>query len=89
VAEEHPSSLLGDDALFEAAALAQRSGNAGEACRVAEELVKTRPDSRYSRCASELCARLSPDAECRPYVRRRIQAALRGAADVHSSSSSR
>lgn len=86
---DHPTSRLGDDALFEEALVALRARDAAGACDAAELLVSREPSSRFSRCAHALCPKISSVAGgCRPYLRARIASASEPeATSVHSSSS--
>lgn len=92
VHDDHPTSLLGDDALLEAALVARRQGDTAGACRVMQQLVREAPQSRFAACAHLLCQAMKGRAEpCRDYVRRRISSALdaRTPRGGYSSSSSR
>jgi len=56
VFDEHQTSLLRDDALFNEASLAQREGDAKAACEAVRLLQHDLPDSRYVGCGPLLCA---------------------------------
>lgn len=64
-----------DDALWEEAKLAAADGDAGAACDVVETLVSKLPDSRYVRCAQELCKtarRPAGAGPCPAYILREL-----------------
>lgn len=87
---DHPTSRLGDDALFEEALIALGSQDSAGACDAARLLVEREPSSRFSQCATALCPKLRSTAgSCRPYVGARIDAANEPGrrTDDHSSSS--
>ncbi|MGC4092106.1 MAG: tetratricopeptide repeat protein [Polyangiaceae bacterium] len=88
---DHPTSRLRDDALFEEALTALASGDASAACAPAKLLTANEHESRFAGCASELCPGLKQAAaDCRPYIRTRIEQARSAAnGSPHSSSSSR
>lgn len=66
---EHPTSLLRDDALWQAARLERELGHQDRACDLLETLVEELPDSRFARCANALCPTLTPaKGECHEYV---------------------
>jgi tetratricopeptide (TPR) repeat protein len=56
VAREHETSLLVDDALFEAALLEARAGDAGTACTTLRSLSERDPKSRFVGCGRLVCA---------------------------------
>lgn len=58
VFDEHPTSLLRDDALFQEALVANAQGDRAGTCAALALLVRELPASRFTRCASELCAEL-------------------------------
>jgi hypothetical protein len=60
VAREHETSLLGDDALFEAARLEARAGEPNAACATLGALVKRYPASRFVSCGRLVCASAPP-----------------------------
>jgi tetratricopeptide (TPR) repeat protein len=55
VYDEHPKSLLRDDALWQEALLARSMGDAVGACGALTLLVQSEPDSRYAACARRIC----------------------------------
>jgi tetratricopeptide (TPR) repeat protein len=55
---DFPTSLLGDDALFEEAVLAKRMGKDDAACEAMEVLTQNFPASRFAGCAPSLCGRI-------------------------------
>jgi TolA-binding protein len=69
--QKHPKSRLVDDALFQAALLAHRDGDAAATCESLSILVRERPDSRYAACAKLLCKTItSPAGDCHEYIKR-------------------
>lgn len=75
VFDEHQTSLLRDDALWQEALIGWTSGKATASCDALRRLVSELPDSRYVPCAPLLCDQL-PNSErsCRPYIRRDVEA---------------
>ncbi len=55
VASEHDTSLLGDDALFEAARLEGRAGDQARACATLRSLAERYPESRFVGCGRLIC----------------------------------
>lgn len=55
--QDYPTSLLRDDALFEAARLSNAHGDATEACSDVAKLEREFPDSRHAHEAEALCPR--------------------------------
>ncbi len=76
---DHPTTRLGDDALFEAALIALAERDQRGACETARLIVDRAAESRYARCGSELCASLPRRAgrPCPGYAVERIQRAAR------------
>jgi tetratricopeptide (TPR) repeat protein len=73
---EHPTSLLRDDALWQAARLARGLGRADEACSIAKTLVTEAPDSRFAPCVRALCPTQEPaKGRCHDYVLRALDPA--------------
>jgi outer membrane protein assembly factor BamD (BamD/ComL family) len=74
---EFTHSTSRDDALFEAALLSRKLGEASETCRALDQLGRTFPDSRYVACAPKLCPSLAKaqDLRCADYIARRIDVA--------------
>jgi TolA-binding protein len=66
-----------DDALWEEAKLAARDDDQGDACDAVETIIDEVPDSRYVRCARELCktapAPKDDKRECPEYILRDIR----------------
>jgi tetratricopeptide (TPR) repeat protein len=56
VFEDYPTSLLGDDALFEAARLSHAHGQDAQACNDVRRLQQEFPDSRHIESARALCS---------------------------------
>lgn len=72
--DEHPTSLLKDDALWQAARLERELGRQDRACDLMETLVEGSPDSRFARCANALCPTQKPArGECHEYVIRELR----------------
>jgi len=69
--QNHPSSRLVDDALFQEALLARTAGDQAGTCAPLSIIVRQLPDSRYVPCAHLLCSELaeSPRA-CHDYIKR-------------------
>jgi tetratricopeptide (TPR) repeat protein len=65
VYEEHPTSLLRDDALWQEALVSVRSGDLEAACEPLLLLVKDFSDSRYAPCAPRLCQTVRPPMKAR------------------------
>lgn len=87
---EHPTSRLGDDALFQEALVALGQGDQAGACEAAELLIGQRPESRFAPCMKEACPRTKPGhGSCRSTFREQIQRARQRAEAGYSSSSSR
>lgn len=74
---EHPTSRLGDDALFEEALLSVSAGQREEACASARLFSASQGDSRYARCTQEICPGLPSSSEraCPGYALERIRRA--------------
>lgn len=75
VFSEHGTSRLRDDAAWNAALLARRSGDGAGACEDVRVLVTTIPDSRFTPCASRLCPEVrigAPKRDCPDYIVRSI-----------------
>lgn len=78
VFEDHPTSLLRDDALWQEALIDGAAGEAAARCDALRALVTQFPESRYTPCAPLLCSRLPraiSERPCRPYIRRALEAA--------------
>jgi tetratricopeptide (TPR) repeat protein len=77
---DHPTTLLRDDALFQAALLARADHDTEQACAAARTLKHDAPDSRYAGCVSHLCPALEAPAgrKCRDYLERQYFASERG-----------
>lgn len=69
---EHPTSRLVDDALFQEALLARAAKDTAGTCEPLRILSTQLPDSRYAPCAHLLCEALParPDKDCHDYLRR-------------------
>ena len=69
--ENHPTSRVVDDALFQEALLARSAGDEAGTCAPLAIIVQRLPDSRYVPCAHLLCGALpaSPH-DCHDYIKR-------------------
>ncbi len=69
--DNHPTSRLVDDALFQEALLARSAGDAAGTCAALSIIAHKLPESRYAACAHLLCASISatPNA-CHDYIKR-------------------
>jgi TolA-binding protein len=78
---DHPTSLLRDDALFQAALMAKTAHDEARACDRARTLELEAPDSRYVGCVKHLCPALEapPGRTCRDYLERQYFRSERGA----------
>ena len=73
VYDEHPTSLLLDDALFEEALIEARSGKAERACATVRLLVSHEPASHYAGCTRLLCASAAaPKRSCADELKAKI-----------------
>lgn len=71
--DEHPTSLLKDDALWQAARIERELGREDLACKTLRRLTEDAPDSRFARCARALCPSVPPvKGECHAYVLRQL-----------------
>lgn len=70
--DDHPTSILRDDAAWQEARLERDLGQTDKACSTLRRLIEAAPDSRYSACAAALCPSVSPPAKskCHAYVTR-------------------
>jgi tetratricopeptide (TPR) repeat protein len=70
--DAHPTSLLKDDALWQEALLARRSGDVRAACSAFELLADELPESRFVPCGRLVCptAPADPKRGCRSYIER-------------------
>ncbi len=67
--ERHPTSILADDAMWQAALLAKREGDATETCSLARALPTRFPGSRYNKCVREICpSAVEGNRPCPPYI---------------------
>ena len=76
VFDEHPTSLLRDDALWQEALIGSSAHRTDRSCNALSQLVDQLPDSRYAPCAPLLCDQLAeqaPARTCRAYIRRSIE----------------
>jgi len=78
--DDHPTSLLKDDALWNEALLARGAGDRRAACASVALLADEAPDSRYVPCGKLLCESAAADARgaCRGYIERAVRAQLAG-----------
>ncbi len=73
--EQHTTSLLRDDALWQEALLARQDGDSAGACDAVGLLVKKLPESRHAPCARLLCPsapELDKPRACRDYLAREL-----------------
>jgi TolA-binding protein len=66
--ENHVTSVLADDAMWQEAILSRRLGDAARACAVLEALKKREPPSRFARCAGLLCPAAGAASRCPRYI---------------------
>jgi TolA-binding protein len=77
--DDHPTSLLRDDALWNEARLERGAGDERRACSTLELLRDRAPESRYAPCVAALCPTLAPGkGECHQYVVRELEATHEG-----------
>ncbi len=78
--QDHPTTLLRDDALFQAALLARADHDTAQACEAARTLKRDAPDSRFVGCVKHLCPTLEAPAgrACRDYLERQYFGSGRG-----------
>jgi tetratricopeptide (TPR) repeat protein len=70
----HKATIKRDDAVWMGAVLARQDGDEEAACKMARRLVDEFPDSRYARCAREVCPSAPPaKRECADYIRRELR----------------
>lgn len=62
------TSLLRDDALWNEAQIASRTGDVQGACNALRLLGQTLPDSRYAACSYVMCPVLTSTRRCHPYI---------------------
>jgi tetratricopeptide (TPR) repeat protein len=71
---EHATSRLRDDALWQAALIDFRAGDAPRGCNLLSRLVVEQPRSRYAACAPLACPKLKvAGARCHGYVARELE----------------
>jgi hypothetical protein len=71
---EHPTSRLRDDALWQAALIDFSAGRAAAGCELLARLSSAQPDSRYAACAPLVCPHHdAPPASCHRYVARQLR----------------
>jgi tetratricopeptide (TPR) repeat protein len=91
VYEEHSTSLLRDDALWQEALVSVGSADPEAACEPLLLLVKELSDSRYAACAPKLCPRVTAPAQaraCHVDIPAKLLAERAAPGQPHSSSSS-
>lgn len=92
VASDHPTSRLGDDALFEEALLAHRLGDAKRSCDAARRLLERDALSRFAACMPILCPRLervTAAPPCRENLKQRTRTSSSASPGSEPYSSSR
>ena len=72
--EQHATSILADDALFDEAVLTHQAGDTDGACALSDKLTERYPDSRYRLCLRAICSS-APVGEraCPDYIRARVE----------------
>jgi len=69
--QDHPTSTLADDALFQEALLAHAAADEAGTCAPLDILTRKLKDSRYAACAHLLCSSIAPtSAPCHDYIKR-------------------
>ncbi|APR75205.1 Hypothetical protein A7982_00551 [Minicystis rosea] len=67
----HTTTIKRDDAVWGEAVLAHQDGDKDTACKLAKRLVDEFPESRYARCAHDLCPSMpAGKRECSDYILR-------------------
>jgi len=76
---EHPTTIKRDDAVWNEALLARQDGDTQTVCKLAERLLAEFPESRYARCAHDLCP-TAPAAKrpCADYLLRELRGEKKG-----------
>jgi tetratricopeptide (TPR) repeat protein len=70
----HTTTIKRDDAVWAEARLAREDGDAATTCKLAKRLLAEFPESRYARCAHEICPSLPPGRrECADYITRDLR----------------
>jgi len=70
----HATSIKRDDAVWGEAVLAKQDGDLGATCKLARRLLDEFPESRYARCAHDLCPEVPPGKRaCADYVLRDLR----------------
>lgn len=70
----HTRYIKRDDAVWWSALLAREDGDQEGACKMARRLVDEFPDSRYARCAREVCPSApAGKRECAEYIKRELR----------------
>ena len=72
--ENHSTSVLADDAMWQEALVARRMGDAEGACDAVEGLKKREPPSRFARCVGLICPAAGRADRCPPYIAESIDA---------------
>lgn len=74
VFSRHKTSILADDAMWQAALLARAAGDTDDMCDLAEDLPDRFPDSRYNKCVHVLCAEAPKGKRpCPPYILEQLE----------------
>jgi tetratricopeptide (TPR) repeat protein len=79
----HPNTIKRDDAVWAEARLALEDGDKDAACKLARRLLDEFPESRYARCASEVCPSARAPAgqrACADYILRELRGTATDAA---------
>ena len=69
----HPTTIKRDDAVWDEARLALEDGDRDTTCKLARRLLDEFPESRYARCAHDLCPSAAPGKRaCADYILREL-----------------
>ncbi len=74
--DNHTTSLMRDNALWQEALLAKQDGDTEGACDAVKLLARKLPESRYAPCAPLVCPsapKPEKDAKCRDYIARQLE----------------
>ncbi|MFT3771300.1 MAG: tetratricopeptide repeat protein [Minicystis sp.] len=74
----HPTTIKRDDAVWGEAVLAREDGDRDTVCKLAKRLLDEFPESRYARCAHDLCPSVPPGKRaCSDYILRELRGETR------------
>ena len=75
----HATTIKRDDAVWGEAVLALQDGDKDTACKLAKRLLDEFPESRYARCAHDVCPSVPPGKRaCADYILRDLRGEKRG-----------